>query len=94
MDHHLWGVVLAGGGGVRLRALAQRICGDDRPKQYVPVLGDRTLLRQTLDRVALGIPAVRTAVVTLRSHAPYFAEQWAGPDPPALLMNRDRKSVV
>ena len=35
MDNHLWGVVLAGGGGVRLRALALRICGDDRPKQYV-----------------------------------------------------------
>jgi mannose-1-phosphate guanylyltransferase len=86
MDNHLWGVVLAGGGGVRLRALAQRICGDDRPKQYVPVLGDRTLLRQTLDRVALGIPAVRTAVVTLRSHAPYFAEQWAGPEVPSVLV--------
>ena len=50
---HLWGVVLAGGEGVRLRALSRRICGDERPKQYVPVLGDRTLLGQTLDRVAL-----------------------------------------
>ncbi len=71
----LWGVVLAEGGGVRLRALAQRICGDDRPKQYVPVLGDRTLLRQTLDRVALGIPSVRTAVVTLR---PAGRVRWSG----------------
>ena len=61
---------------MRLQSLAQRICGDDRPKQYVPVLGDRTLLRQTLDRVALGIPSVRTAVVTLRSHARYFAKNW------------------
>jgi mannose-1-phosphate guanylyltransferase len=86
MSNHLWGVVLAGGGGVRLKALARRICGDDRPKQYVPVLGDRTLLRQTLDRVALGIPSVRTAVVTLRSHAPYFAEQWAGLEPPHVLV--------
>jgi mannose-1-phosphate guanylyltransferase len=86
MSSHLWGVVLAGGEGVRLQALARRVCGDDRPKQYVPVLGDRTLLRQTLDRVALGIPSVRTAVVTLRSHAPYFAEHWAGPNPPHLLV--------
>jgi mannose-1-phosphate guanylyltransferase len=82
----LWGVVLAGGEGVRLKALAQRICGDGRPKQYVPVLGDRTLLRQTLDRVALGIPSVRTAVVTLRSHTAYFAERWAGPEPPHVLI--------
>ena len=86
MGNHLWGVVLAGGGGVRLKALARRICGDDRPKQYGAVLGYRTLLRQTLDRVALGIPSVRTAVVTLRSHAPYFAEQWAGPAPPHMLV--------
>jgi mannose-1-phosphate guanylyltransferase len=41
-----------------VRSLAQRICGDDRPKQYVPVLGDRTLLRQTLDRVALGLTPI------------------------------------
>ena len=41
----LWGIVLAGGEGVRLRALSRRICGDERPKQY------GTLLGQTLDRV-------------------------------------------
>ena len=82
----LWGIVLAGGEGVRLRSLARRVCGDERPKQYVPVLGDRTLLGQTLDRVALGIPSCRTAVVTLRSHAGYFAERWAGSKPPAVLV--------
>jgi mannose-1-phosphate guanylyltransferase len=86
MSNHVWAIVLAGGGGVRLQSLTQRICGDDRPKQYVPVLGDRTLLRQTLDRVALGIPSVRTAVVTLRSHAPYFAKNWAGSAPPSVLV--------
>ena len=36
MSSQLWGVVLSGGGGARLKSLAQRICGDDRPKQYVP----------------------------------------------------------
>jgi mannose-1-phosphate guanylyltransferase len=87
MSHRaLWGVVLAGGEGVRLRALSQRICGDDRPKQYVPLLGERTLLRQTLDRVALGIPPAQTAVVTLRTHARYFAEPWAGPERPHVLV--------
>jgi len=54
---HLWAVVLAGGQGVRLGPLARRVCGDDRPKQYVPLLGSRTLLGQTLDRVSdLGTP--------------------------------------
>jgi mannose-1-phosphate guanylyltransferase len=69
---HLWAVVLAGGLGVRLRSLARRVCGDDRPKQYVPLLGARTLLEETLDRVALAVPAARTVVVTVKSHARYL----------------------
>ena len=86
VEPHLWGVVLSGGEGVRLRALARRICGEERPKQYVPVLGNRTLLRQTLDRVALKIRPSQTAVVTLRSHSRFFGEQWAGPEPPRVLI--------
>ena len=93
-DRQLWGVVLAGGEGVRLRALSQRICGDQRPKQYVPILGDRTLLRQTLDRVGLGIPPARTVVVTLRSHAPYFGEAWASPDGPHVLVQPTDRSTA
>ena len=47
----LWGVVLAGGEGVRLRPLVRRLLGEERPKQFVKLLGPRSLLRQTLDRV-------------------------------------------
>jgi mannose-1-phosphate guanylyltransferase len=71
----LWAIVLAGGEGVRLRPLARRVCGDDRPKQYVPLLGARTLLGQTLDRVALRIPSARTVVSTVQGHAPYIAAE-------------------
>jgi len=85
VEPHLWGVVLSGAEGVRLKALARRICGDERPKQYVPVFGDRTLLRQTLDRVALRIRPSQTAVVTLRSHSRFFVERWAGLEPPRVL---------
>src|SRR5262245_15470261 len=59
-----WAIVLAGGEGVRLRSLVRRALGDDRPKQYARLLGDRSLLGQTLDRVSLGIPIDRTVVVT------------------------------
>ena len=86
----LWGVVLAGGEGVRLRALSQRICGDQRPKQYVPILGGSTLLRQTLDRVALEITPARTVVVTLRSHARY----WAGSDGCHVLVQPSDRGTV
>jgi mannose-1-phosphate guanylyltransferase len=71
---------------VRLKALTRQICGDERPKQYVPIYGNRTLLRQTLDRVALRIRPSQTAVVTLRSHSRFFGEQWAGPEPPRVLI--------
>lgn len=91
----LWAIVLAGGEGVRLRPLARRICGDDRPKQYVPLLGERTLLRQTLDRIALGIPPTRTVVVTLNSHAQYFSEPWGtGTAPRVLVQPADRGTMA
>jgi len=71
----LWAIVLAGGEGVRLRPLVWRLHGDERPKQYAAVVGSRSLLRHTLDRVALVIPPERTVVATLRSHARYLAAE-------------------
>jgi mannose-1-phosphate guanylyltransferase len=91
----LWGIVLAGGEGVRLRALTRQMCGDERPKQYLPLLGDRTLLRETLDRVALAIPPARTAVVTLRHHAGYVAAETRGDGRPhVLLQPQDRGTAA
>jgi hypothetical protein len=34
MSRYLWAVLLAGGGGVRLRDLTLRIAGDSGPKQF------------------------------------------------------------
>ncbi len=72
-DSYLRAVVLAGGEGVRLRPLVRQICGDERPKQYVPLLESRSLLQQTIDRLAPSIPPERTVLVTMRSHAGYLA---------------------
>jgi mannose-1-phosphate guanylyltransferase len=68
-----WAVVLAGGEGVRLRPLTRRLFGEARPKQFCPLLGRRTLLRQTLDRVGSTIPAERTLVIGLEGHAALLA---------------------
>jgi mannose-1-phosphate guanylyltransferase len=76
----VWAIVLAGGEGVRLRPLVRRVLGDERPKQYVPLLGERTLLGETLARVGLGIPVERTIVVTMDRHADYTAQEF-GPEP-------------
>jgi mannose-1-phosphate guanylyltransferase len=80
-----WAVVLAGGEGMRLRSLVRQVLGADRPKQYVRLLGGRTLLRQTLDRVSLAIAPERTLVVTVRHHAGYIAEEFAAAAHPRVL---------
>ncbi len=82
----LWGVVLSGGEGGRLRQLVRRAVGDDRPKQYAKLLGPRSLLHQTLDRVALGVSVDRTVVVTVRPHTAYIAEQFTGSSHPPYVL--------
>ena len=86
-----WAVVLAGGEGRRLRPLVRRLFGENRPKQYVQLLGPASLLRQTLDRVGRLIPPERTVVVSRDEHAGYIARELAdGPMPHVLLQPCDR----
>jgi mannose-1-phosphate guanylyltransferase len=65
----VWAVVLAGGEGMRLRSVTRAIVGDDRPKQYVPLIGADSLLRQTMARAARLSPRERTLVVSQQHHA-------------------------
>ena len=61
----MYAVILAGGGGTRLWPLSR----PDRPKPFLPLLGERTLLRATFERIlpALGGPD-DVAVVVDRRH--------------------------
>jgi mannose-1-phosphate guanylyltransferase len=86
-----WAIVLAGGDGVRLRRLVRGLFGDERPKQFVPLLGPASLLRQTLDRVARLVPPERTVVVGRTDHVSYIARELAErPGPRVLLQPQDR----
>ena len=91
----LWGVVLAGQPGQRLREVTRRLHGAPRPRQYARLAGPHSLLRQTLDRAALEIPRQRTVIVSLRSHVRYLeAEFGDAAPPPVLLQPRDRGTAA
>src|SRR5262245_66497945 len=43
----MYAVIMAGGGGTRLHPLST----PERPKPFLPLIGDRTLLQATIDRL-------------------------------------------
>ncbi len=67
-----WAVILAGGDGTRLRSFTRSLTGDERPKQFCPVIGGQTLLEQTRKRVSLSVPAERTLLVLTQSHERFY----------------------
>src|SRR5271156_2621931 len=81
-----WAIVLAGGEGVRLRPLVRELCGDERPKQFARILGSKSLLGHTLERVGLEIPPARTVIVTCRAHSEYMAREFAEAPPHVVLV--------
>src|ERR1044071_308411 len=81
---HRWAVILAGGEGARLRSLTRAIVGDERPKQFCPILGDQTLLDQTRKRVALAVSQQQTLFVLTRTHEQFYRSHLCGLAPELL----------
>lgn len=63
--------IMAGGGGTRFWPRSRQ----DKPKQFLKLVGDRTLLQQTLERVEAIIPPARTWIITGASYAAETARQ-------------------
>jgi len=82
---HLWGIVLAGGEGKRLQEFIRKRYGSERPKQYSAIIGKRSMLRHTLDRVEKIIPPKQLKIVAARKHRNYLSEA---------LKEREMKSVL
>jgi len=61
---HLYAVVLAGGEGNRFWPLSRRTA----PKQFLRIAGRKTLLQQTLGRIAPPLPPGRVVIVTNRAY--------------------------
>jgi mannose-1-phosphate guanylyltransferase len=71
VERHLWAIVPAGGAGTRLWPLSRAT----RPKFLLPLLDDRSLLQQTVDRITSVFPPRQTLVVCGPAHAAPVARQ-------------------
>ena len=91
-DH--WGVILAGGDGTRLRSLVRALVGDERLKQFCPVMGGETLLEQTRRRIALSVPPDQTLVVVTRAHERYYRPALTGLPPSLAVVQPDSRGTA
>jgi mannose-1-phosphate guanylyltransferase len=89
-----WAVILAGGDGTRLRSMTRTITGDDRPKQFVPVIGGSTLLDRTRARVALSVLPGRTLFVVAEKHRRFYQSLTQSVSPNLLLEQPANKGTA
>jgi mannose-1-phosphate guanylyltransferase len=64
-------IILSGGSGKRLRTFVQKLRGDALPKQYVKLLGNRSMLEKTLERAEKLVPHEQQCVVVTENHFEY-----------------------
>ena len=89
-----WAVVLAGGDGTRLSSFTRLITGDDRPKQFCPLYGGRTLLTHTRARLAPAISPERTLFTVVKHHEKFYAEELADVKPSQMVVQPSNKGTT
>lgn len=88
----LWGIILAGGEGERLKGFAREQFGSPIPKQFCAFVGRRSMLERTIGRARLLIPSERLIVIGTAHHDPYIFQSLGTPPPGTVLLqpaNRD-----
>jgi len=90
-DAHLYAVIMAGGGGTRFWPLSRR----KRPKQFLTIAGDRSLLQTTWDRAleVVGGPH-RVVVVTASDYEDLTREQLPGLPEENLLLEPQARNTA
>jgi mannose-1-phosphate guanylyltransferase len=66
-----WAVIMAGGYGERFWPKSRR----KQPKQLLPIVGDKTMIQQTVERVRPLVSDARIMVVTNQEQAPLVRKQ-------------------
>jgi mannose-1-phosphate guanylyltransferase len=67
----LHAVIMAGGGGTRFWPRSRQ----KKPKQFLSLAGDRSLLQQTVERIEALAPPANTWIITAAAHAAETAKQ-------------------
>lgn len=70
----LHALIMAGGGGTRFWPRSRQ----QKPKQFLTLTGDRSLVQQALDRIEAPVPAERTWVITAGAHRDLVGRQLPG----------------
>lgn len=70
----VWGLVLAGGDGARLRALTTQPCGAAVPKQFCSLHGGQSLIEDALDRAAALVDPACICTIVAHSHRRWWSE--------------------
>ena len=90
----MYAVIMAGGGGTRLWPLSR----PETPKPFLPLLGERSLLQRTVDRIVghpeLGLKPADIAVVTERRYGPMVRAQLPGVHVIAEPMGRNTAAAI
>jgi len=73
----LWSIVLAAGEGTRVRSFLSQLCGGRGIKQFCAIMGRRSMLEHTLERVEWLIPRQRTLIIVSHDHRQEAARQLA-----------------
>jgi mannose-1-phosphate guanylyltransferase len=85
-----WAILLAGGEGKRLSALTRQITGNATPKQFCPVIGNRPLIEQTIERVALAISREEILIAVTRNHERFYKPILATTSPRSIVQPENR----
>jgi mannose-1-phosphate guanylyltransferase len=83
---HLWAIILAGGDGVRMRDYLKTRRNIDRPKQFANIVGMRSLLRHTIERVKRIVPLQRMRIVVNSQHLKYVHAEIPEPERKSLIV--------
>lgn len=92
-----WGVLLAGGDGTRLLPLMRRLFGDERPKQFSPLFGNRTLLALTRERIASVVSPQRSLFAVVERHRRFFEPELSDVSPSQIIVqpvNRGTSAAI